>query len=283
MIRSLAYFPLQAALNSGPVMDAILDSCTAAGIKTEENSMDSDAAVIWSVLWHGRMAPNQQVYQHYRSQGKPVIVIEIGALYRGQTWKVAVNHINAEGYYGHQENLDPDRPKKLQISLATLLSPQSHIVIAAQHTKSMLVQNMGNMEQWVYDQVRASKSVTDRPIVVRPHPRCRLDLQQLDPGIKIQTPIKLDNTYDSFDLQYNCHAVINYNSGPGTQAAISGCRPVVDATSLAYPVSIRLEDIEKPYDIDRRQWLIELCHTEYTISELTTGLWLKRLEPALQR
>lgn len=283
MIRSLAYFPLQAALNSGPVMDAILDSCTAAGIKTEENSMDSDAAVIWSVLWHGRMAPNQQVYQHYRSQGKPVIVIEIGALYRGQTWKVAVNHINAEGYYGHQENLDPDRPKKLQISLATLLSPQPYVVIAAQHRKSMLVQHMGHMEQWVYDQVRATKSVTDRPIVVRPHPRCRLDLQQLDPNIKIQTPVKLDNTYDSFDLQYNCHAVINYNSGPGIQAAISGCRPVVDETSLAYPVSIRIEDIEKPYDIDRRQWLIELCHTEYTISELTTGLWLKRLEPALQR
>lgn len=283
MIRSLAYFPLQAALNSGPVMDAILDSCTAAGIKTEENSMDSDAAVIWSVLWHGRMAPNQQVYEHYRSQGKPVIVIEIGALYRGKTWKIAVNHINAEGFYGQHDNLDMDRPKKLQISLATLIGSKPNVVIAAQHTKSMLVKNMGNMEQWVYDQVNAVKAVTDRPIIVRPHPRCRLHLQSLPADVQVQTPIKLENTYDSFDLQYNCHAVINYNSGPGTQAAISGCRPIVDHNNLAYPVSIKLEDIEQPYDIDRRQWLTEICHTEYTLNELETGLWLKRLAPALQR
>lgn len=283
MIRSLAYFPLQTALNSGPVMERILDSCNAAGIRTEENSMDSDAAVIWSVLWHGRMAPNRQVYEHYRKQGKPVIVIEIGALYRGKTWKVAVNHINADGYYGHQDNLDLDRPKKLQISLAELLSPLPHVVIAAQHTRSMLVQHMGNMEQWIYNQIQAVKAVTDRPIVVRPHPRCKLDLRHLEPNIKVQTPVKLENTYDSFDLQYNCHAVINYNSGPGTQAAISGCRPVVDTSSLAYPVSIKIEDIEQPYSIDRYQWLVEICHTEYTLNELETGLWLKRLSPALQR
>lgn len=282
MIRTLAYFPLQSALNSGPVMERILDSCTAAGITTQENSMDSDAAIIWSVLWHGRMAPNKQVYDHYRSQGKPVIVVEIGALYRGTTWKIAVNHINAEGYYGHLENLDQDRPKKLKISLASLISPRPHVVIAAQHTKSMLVQKMGSMEQWIYNQVAAVKSVTDRPIIVRSHPRCRLDLQHLDPGIEVQTPMKLENTYDSFDLQYNCHAVVNYNSGPGTQAAISGCRPIVDSSSLAYPVSVKLEDIEKSYDIDRHQWLVEICHTEYTLNELETGVWLRRLSPVLQ-
>lgn len=264
-------------------MEAILDSCTAAGIRTEENSMHSDAAVIWSVLWHGRMAANQQVYQHYRSQGRPVIVIEIGALYRGRTWKVAINHINAQGYYGHQENLDLDRPKKLQISLATLINPQPHVIIAAQHTKSMLVQDMGDMQQWIYKQVAAVKSVTDRPIVVRPHPRCHLDLRNLDPAITVQTPVKLENTYDSFDLQYDCHAVINYNSGPGIQAAVSGCKPVVDVSSLAYPVSVNLQDIDKPYEVDRHHWLIEICHTEYTLNELETGQWLRRLSPALQR
>ena len=57
-------------------MSAVLDYLQARGIQTQENSMTADAAVIWSVLWAGRMAPNQAVYEHYRSQNKPVIVLE---------------------------------------------------------------------------------------------------------------------------------------------------------------------------------------------------------------
>jgi hypothetical protein len=65
-------------MNSRPVMSAFLDCCQSAGIQTQENSMTADAAVIWSVLWHGRMKTNQAVYEHYRKQNKPVIVIDIG-------------------------------------------------------------------------------------------------------------------------------------------------------------------------------------------------------------
>jgi hypothetical protein len=82
-------------------------------------------------------------------------------------------------------------------------------------------------------------------------------------------------------MHFDCHAVVNYNSGPGIQSAISGTRPVVDSTSLAYPVSVSVQDIEKPYNIDRDQWLIEICHTEYTLNEITQGLWIKRLAPVL--
>ena len=106
MIKNIAYFPSQCALNSKPVMGAVLDCLQLSGIQTQENSWDSDAAVIWSVLWHGRMKPNQAVYEHYRAQNKPVIVIEIGSLYRGNTWKIAVNNITSQGYYGHLDNLD---------------------------------------------------------------------------------------------------------------------------------------------------------------------------------
>ena len=76
MIKTVAYFPEQCALNSGPVMSRLLDCLQARGFKTEENSMNSDAAVIWSVLWHGRMARNELVYRHYRNQNKPVIIVD---------------------------------------------------------------------------------------------------------------------------------------------------------------------------------------------------------------
>jgi hypothetical protein len=56
---------------------------------------------------------------------------------------------------------------------------------------------------------------------------------------------------------------------------------VVDQSSLAYPVAVNIADIDCAYVVDRKQWLVETSHTEYTLEELQQGLWLKRLEPAL--
>ncbi len=282
MIKNIAYFPLQCAKNSRPVMDAVLDVLQASGIQTQENSMTSDAAVIWSVLWHGRMKSNRTVYEHYRQQGKPVIIVEIGALYRGQTWKVSVNNITSQGFYGHHDQLDFDRPRQLGISLATQLNPKPHIVLALQHGMSHQVADMGDMTQWIATTLSSLREHTDRPVVIRPHPRHSVILPPLPAKVTVQQPKLVANTYDSFDMHFDCHAVINYNSGPGIQAAISGVRPVVHHSSLARPVSVHMNDIEQIYNCDRMQWLVEICHTEYTLSEIRKGIWLKRIEPALQ-
>jgi hypothetical protein len=103
----------------------------------------------------------------------------------------------------------------------------------------------------------------------------------LPKDVVIEQPARVANTYDSYNLAFECHAMVNYNSGPGIQAALAGTRPIVDTTSLAYPVSIKLEDIEQPYTVDRDQWLVEICHTEYTVNEISRGVWLQRLESHL--
>ena len=273
----IAYFPDYVAKNGAPVLNSMLIGCQRHGYKCIENSMTADAAVIWSVLWHGRMFGNQAVYEHYRSQGKPVIVVDVGALYRGGTWKVALNNINADGYYGHTENLDLDRPRKLRISLAYNFSNNPRIIIAAQHRASLQVAKLPGIESWILDQIAAIRYVTDSPILVRPHPRSRLDMSVFPADIKIERPEKLENTYDSYNLNFDCHALINYNSGPGIQAAIAGTRVIVDQSSLAYPVSLAYKDLDNAYDCDRDKWLIEMCHTEYTTLELEQGLWIQRL------
>jgi hypothetical protein len=284
VIRSVAYFPSQCAQNSGPVLAPMLESLRRQGITTIENSYDCDAAIIWSVLWSGRMAANQAVWSHYKSQGRPVIVIDIGSLYRGETWKVAVNSITADGHYGHTENIDWDRPRKLGISLAINLSRNPRIVIAAQHARSLQVVGLDSMEGWICHRVEQLRKITDRPIVVRPHPRSPLNNSihiHLPKDVLIEQPQRMANTYDSYNLAFDCHAIVNHNSGPGIQAALAGTRPIVDSTSLAHPVSIQIEDIERPYTVDRDQWLVEICHTEYTVEEIGQGLWLKRLESRL--
>ena len=282
MIKNVAYFPLQCAKNSQPVMSAVLDCLQARGIQTQENSMTAEAAIIWSVLWAGRMSANQAVYEHYRSQGRPVIIIEIGALYRGNTWKIAVNNITADGYYGHLDNLDWDRPRKLKISLATQFASKPNIIVALQHDRSLQVTGL-DMAGWLRSTLNILKNSTDRPITVRPHPRCKLALTNLPPGVAVEIPNRLPNTYDSYDMHYDCHALVNYNSGPGTQAAIAGVRPIVETTSLAYPVGVGFADIEQAYTRDRELWLAQICHTEYTLDELRRGTWISRVAPALER
>lgn len=280
----VAYFPNQCAQNSAPVIEAMLTSLRRAGHTIEANSYDCDAVIIWSVLWAGRMKANQTVWSHYRELGRPVICVDVGALYRGETWKIAVNNITADGYYGHTENLDCDRPRKLGISLAINLNRNPRIVLAVQHSRSLQVAGLNSLEEWVVEQIRLLRSVTDRPIVVRPHPRNSLDnagLRHLPADVFIEHPVKIANTYDSYNLVFDCHAIINHNSGPGIQAALAGTRPVVDQTSLAWPVSVSIQDIEKSYTVDRDQWLIEICHTEYTLQEIESGSWLNRIQSAL--
>jgi hypothetical protein len=203
-------------------------------------------------------------------------VIDVGALYRGETWKMALNTITADGHYGHAQNLDWDRPRRLGISLAINVSRNPRIVIAAQHTQSLQVADV-DLKTWILQQITNLQTVTDRPIVIRPHPRCALQMPALPAGVNMEQPVRIDNTYDSYNLAFDCHAMVNYNSGPGIQAALAGTRPLVDSSSLAYPVSIDLCDLDKPYAKDRDQWLVEICHTEYRVPEIAQGLWIDRL------
>ena len=291
MINNIAYYPEQCAKNSKPVMEAFLNSCRAAGITPVENGHDCDAVVIWSILWNGRMVKNKRVYEHYRSLGKPVLVIDAGALERDVTWKIAINNITSEGYYGHKTKLDWDRPKKLGISLQNNKLNDS-ILIAGQHNKSLQWKGMPSLEDWTVDLIHKIRKYSDRPIVVRHHPRCpyfippqrfkMLVMNKVITDCVLETPQQIESTYDAFNINYDYHCVVNHCSGPGINAVIAGSNVLVDKKSLAYPMSIKLKEIENPPKKDRDKWLVQISHTEYTVDEIEQGLWLKRLKDSLE-
>jgi hypothetical protein len=119
---------------------------------------------------------------------------------------------------------------------------------------------------------------TQRPIVIRSHPRREVVVL---PGCIIDKPLHMLNTYDDFDFDRalsNAWAVVNWNSGPGSQAAMSGVPAFVGPTSLAAPVAnLDWSQIESPARPDRSEWLINLAHTEWTCAELSTGQPIARL------
>lgn len=262
-------------------MDAFLRSARNQGITVHDNSWDADAVLIWSVLWHGRMVGNRAVYDHYRSQGRPVIIAEVGALRRGHTWKIALDNVNGLGFYGHKSDLDPDRPARLGLRVKPTKRRADHVLIACQNSRSLQLEGLIDHTHWIYDQVAAIRAYTDRPLVVRPHPRSPMSLSFPQPDVSIQIPRKVAHTYDDFDLDLSCHAVININSGPGILAPLSGTPVVVDRSSLAWPITVGIQDLESPPVRDVDQWLIEIAHTEYEIPEIAQGLWLKRLRSRL--
>jgi hypothetical protein len=263
------------ALNSVPIFDALEEGLKKQGHEIVDSN--EDIPVIWSILWNGRMNANKFIYEAARAAGKPVLILEVGTLKRGQTWKVCINHINGLGEFGNNIDLDIDRPQKLGISLKEPVSMRrQEILIACQHERSLQWDGMPSTSNWVLDLIKEIKSHTDRHIVVRPHPRSSLPLQNQD--FTVIHPQRVHDSYDDFDIDYNYHCVINHNSGPCIQAAIQGVPVICDSSSLAGILSGKMEKIEEISLPDRDEWFLKLCHTEWTVEEIASGLPIRRLE-----
>src|SRR6056297_3665409 len=124
------------AQNSKPVFEAFEHSLQEAGHETVTNNMYADVAVIWSVLWNGRMRNNQTVWEHYRQNHRNVIVLEVGGIQRGTTWKVGLNGINRDAYFGETDN-DNTRANILGLELKPWRKDGEYILICGQHDKSL--------------------------------------------------------------------------------------------------------------------------------------------------
>ena len=85
-------WPQHGPLNSKPIFDAFIKSLQNAGEKLYINKSadNADVAVIWSVLWRGRMEQYKKIWDRYRSQGKPVVVLEVGGLRRNKSFKIGI-------------------------------------------------------------------------------------------------------------------------------------------------------------------------------------------------
>jgi hypothetical protein len=269
------------AMNSKPVFEAFEKSLRNAGHIVTESNMHADVAVIWSVLFNGRMTGNKPIWEYYRKTGRKVIVLEVGGIKRGTTWKVGLNGINRDAYFGDNNN-DDSRKRVLGLLEKPWRSNGEYILICGQHDKSLQWRNLPRMSNWflnTYDEIRKH---TDRPIIFRPHPRCRLE--HIERGLKHvyrQEPQHVHGTYDDFDMGFdNIYCTISHSSNPGIHSVINGVPSFVSTSSLAYDVGNDIEflhDIENPLMPDRTQWLNDYAYTEYTIEEISAGLPLNRL------
>ena len=263
------------AKNSVPVFQAIAQGLVSQGHNVVYHDLTADAAVIWSMLWIGRMRPNQEVYETFRRQGKTVIVAEVGMIQRGQTWKIGINGTGIGSY--NFDDLIAGRADRFNLKLQPWRNG-SNIVIAMQRQDSEQWHGLPPMNQWLESTVAEIRKHSDRPIVIRPHPRSGCNIPS---GCLIDRPQFNAGSYDDFDFDRvleSAHCVVNWNSGPGSQALIAGVPAFVGPSSLASPIANwDLSQIENPPRSERSVWLEQLAHTEWTVEEIKTGLPFRRL------
>ena len=275
------------ALNSKPIFEAFAKSVTDAGhtviynepYRVMSHYENYDVAVIWSVLWNGRMAQNKTVWEQNRLLDRPVIVLEVGGIKRGTTWKVGLNGINKDAYFGNATR-GSNRAERFGLELKPWRTEGEYILICGQHDKSLQWAGMPPMSQWVQKTITEIQQYTNRPIIFRPHPRCPLPhIEHEFKNVLRQDPRKLIGTYDDFDMKFdNIWATVSWSSNPGIHSIINGVPAFVGPSSLAWNVAnASLEDIENPHMGARQEWLEEYAHTEHTIDEIAQGIPLNHL------
>lgn len=278
----ISHFPNNLPNNSKLVYPQLTEAISNTDTLVASN-MNADAALIWSVLWFGQMGKNKQIWDHYRSQGKPVIVIEVGGLIRNETWKLGINGINRNADFALDVGVNPDRVKKLGVELQPwVIDDKPYILICGQHAHSQQWVDMPDMETYFRETVTRVREYSDKPIVLRSHPRFRENLhfpvkdvewfkqQNCEWNIAKQ----VQQTYDSFDLENQLketHFTVSYSSNAGINSVIQGIPSVVSEHSLAYGVSSTFSDLRYP---DREDWLVDMCNIEWFADEIVEQ-WLR--------
>ena len=281
-------WPLHGPLNSKDVFKKFITSLENSGEQVFVNQRvhDADVAVIWSVLWQGRMRKYKEIWDRYRNANKPVIVIEVGGIKRNETWKIGINGINREADFANQ-NIDNDRWKKFHIDLKPWKQTGENIIICGQHDTSHQWRNNPPMSKWFDEQITEIRKYTDRPIVIRPHPRNRvtIDVKKYK-GVTMVEPRRDMNTYDDTDLAErlkSAWAVVSHSSNPAMMAVFAGIPVYVSEASLSYEVGNHsFTNINNPAMPDRQQWANRLAHTEWWPDEIQNGLPWSRIKQRLQ-
>lgn len=274
-------------LNSKNIFAKLIQSMQKTGDNVSVNKeTNGDVAVIWSVLWRGRMQGYKPIWDRYRKQGKPVIVVEVGGLRRNLSFKIGINGINRDADFANQE-FDDKRWPLFKHELRPWNPTGDLIVICGQQDTSEQWNGLPKMSNWIEQQIQEIRKYTTRPILVRPHPRNIITFDENKfKNVKVRLPKRDFRTYDDTDFKETLEgtwAVVNHSSNPAMEAVMKGIPVFVSKSSLCHDVgNIKLADINTPAMPNRLAWANKLAYTEWFEDEIEQGLPWARIRSKLE-
>ena len=244
-----------------------------------------------------------EIINEQRNNGRDLLILERAWLkdrdgYHALTWN---------GFGGHgqrlSENCPSDRWEKLELEFEPWRTEGKHILLCAQvpwdaqvdgSKKDPLAEGVpiGDHVGWISKTIRRIRERTDRPIVLRFHPKVvRMGIRKHFPIDKLKDMVdrisepkstratqlsKHDHQQIRSSLHKdlkNCWAMVAYNSNSGVDAVLKGI-PVFlsEKCGRSYPFANKdLDDINDPVMPDRRQWAQNLAYDQWNNAELTSG------------
>lgn len=168
--------------------------------------------------------------------------------------------------------------QRLGLELKPWRTNGDHILICGQRDGGWSMKGV-DMNQWAIDSVRQIRQHTNRPILIRPHPKNPIN-QNLFKGVANITFSR--NTTLQQDLQ-NAWASVFFNSSSCVASILAGV-PVfaADPDCVAWQVAnTNLTQIEKPLTLEREQWLWDLSAAHWTDNDSRDGLIYNKFRPFL--
>lgn len=170
-------------------------------------------------------------------------------------------------------NSDDSKWQQIQYKLNLELKPWraqgDHVLVCLQRDGGWSMKGT-DMSLWTQRTIKRLRTITQRPILIRPHPKHKIDLSELTalPGVR--------SSVDGCSLQQdlnNAWAAVFCNSSSSVAAVLAGI-PVFadDDDCVAWTVANQnLNRIETPDTPDRTQWLNDLSAAHWTDHESRTG------------
>lgn len=183
------------------------------------------------------------------------------------------------GIYFDNE-IDPNRwqqiSKDIGIQIEDKKSNGKHILICAQRHQGWSMGKI-SLDAWLLNTCQEIRKYSDRPIVVRLHPKDNATNRrapQIHAFLKQVKGVAVSKNADlDIDLQ-NCWAVVNHNSSSIVGPLIKGYSAFITDPNKSQCAEVAhhgFENIEKPQQFDRLKWLERISMFHWKFSELEDG------------
>jgi hypothetical protein len=278
------------------VLQAFAEGARAQGasvlVQTELKVVDCRLAVILGWVGTTIRGPHiqlrQNVIDHQRRNRQHVMPIDSSCFKFVDTNSYFLRYSLNGVFYNtnNYANANSDNSKWQQIqqrfnlSLSPWRTHGTHVLVCLQRDGGWSMKGT-DMTDWTRHTVQRLRSITNRPILIRPHPKHKINLSELIsmPGVSES----VNGTTLQQDLA-NAWASVFCNSSSSVAAALAGI-PVFadDDDCVAWAVANKdLAQIESPVMPDRTQWLNDLSSAHWTDEESRCGAIYQRFVEYLQ-
>lgn len=244
-----------------------------------------------------------EMFNFIKNSKKPFLVREEGCFRQTPDYKTL-------GWYHYQmgrgkfnnDNVDNSRWEKFKktnkINLHDWKSRGDNILILGQvENDSALIDMYDNgyisVNDWIFKTIKIIRKYTDRPIILRPHPKDRYSLCKIEhlltkkyKNISLSTNFNSTNDLNGgkgLENDFNqSYCAVSYNSNSLVEAALYGI-PIFVADKYATTASLTQGNIScienLDYSIDRDSWCNKAVYTVWSAEEFKSGEAWAHLKP----